>query len=35
MDITRRNFLKLVGTAGVLLSFGKVAAASNEKILVV
>lgn len=35
MDITRRNFLKLAGTAGVLLSFGKVAAASNEKILVV
>ena len=34
MDITRRNFLKLAGTAGVLLSFGKVAAASNEKILV-
>lgn len=34
MDITRRNFLKLAGTAGLLLSFSKVAAASNEKILV-
>lgn len=35
MNITRRNFLKLAGTATLLLSFGKVAAASNEKILVV
>lgn len=34
MDITRRNFIKLAGTAGLLLSFGKVQAASNEKILV-
>ncbi len=35
MDINRREFVKMAGTAGVLLSFGKVAAASNEKILVV
>lgn len=34
MDITRRNFIKLAGTAGFLFSFGKVQAASNEKILV-
>ena len=34
MNITRRNFLKLAGTAGLLVSFGKVSAASNEKILV-
>ena len=34
MDITRRKFLQLAGTAGLLLSFGKVHAASNEKILV-
>ena len=34
MDITRRNFIKLAGTAGLLFSFGKVQAASNEKILV-
>ena len=34
MDITRRNFIKLAGTAGLLLSFGKVSAAA-EKILVV
>lgn len=35
MNITRRNFLKLAGTAGLLFSFGKVHAATNEKILVV
>ena len=35
MNITRRDFLKLAGSAGLLLSFGRVAAASNEKILVV
>lgn len=35
MDINRRDFVKMAGAAGVLLSFGKVAAASNEKILVV
>lgn len=35
MNITRRNFLKLAGTAGVLAAFGKVDAATNEKILVV
>lgn len=34
MDITRRNFLKLAGTAGLLFSAGKVHAAANEKILV-
>lgn len=34
MDITRRNFIKLAGTAGLLFSFGKVQAASNKKILV-
>ena len=34
MDITRRNFIKLAGAAGLLFSFGKVQAASNEKILV-
>ena len=34
MDITRRNFLKLAGTTGFLLSFGKVSAAANETILV-
>ena len=34
MDITRRNFLKLAGTAGLLFSFGKVEAVANEKILV-
>ncbi|MBQ6296900.1 MAG: twin-arginine translocation signal domain-containing protein [Selenomonadaceae bacterium] len=33
--MSRREFVKMAGTAGVLLSFGKVAAASNEKILVV
>ena len=32
--MSRREFVKMAGTAGVLLSFGKVAAASNEKILV-
>ena len=35
MNMTRRNFLKLAGAAGVLFSFGKVHAATNEKILVV
>lgn len=35
MNITRRNFFKLAGTAGLLFSFGKVRAATNEKILVV
>lgn len=35
MDINRREFVKMAGAAGVLLSFGKVTAASNEKILVV
>ncbi len=35
MNITRRDFLKLAGSAGLLLSFGRVDAASNEKILVV
>ena len=34
MDLTRRNFIKLAGTAGILLSFGKVSAATNEKILI-
>lgn len=34
MDITRRNFLKLAGTLGVLLTTGKAFAAPNEKILV-
>ena len=35
MNITRRNFVKLAGLAGLMLSFGKVSAATNEKILVV
>ena len=35
MDITRRNFIKLAGAAGIFLSFGKVHAATNEKILIV
>ena len=35
MNITRRNFVKLAGLAGLMLSFGKVHAATNEKILVV
>ena len=35
MDITRRNFVKLATTAGLMLTFGKVSAATNEKILVV
>ena len=35
MDITRRKFLKLAGAAGILFSFGKVHAATNEKILIV
>ncbi|MBR2519872.1 MAG: flavodoxin [Selenomonadaceae bacterium] len=35
MDITRRKFLQLATTAGFLLSFGKVHAATNEKILIV
>ena len=34
MDISRRKFLALVGATGLFLSFGKVHAASNEKILV-
>ena len=35
MNINRRNFLKLAATSGLLFSFGKVHAATNEKILVV
>ena len=35
MDMTRRNFVKLATAAGLMLSFGKVHAATNEKILVV
>ncbi len=35
MDITRRNFVMLAGAAGLMLTFGKVSAATNEKILVV
>ena len=35
MDMTRRNFIKLAGVAGLLLSIKKVHAAANEKILVV
>ena len=35
MNITRRDFLKLAGSAGLLLSFGRVDAAAQEKILVV
>ena len=34
MDITRRSFLKLAGTLGVVLTTGKAFAAPNEKILV-
>ncbi len=34
MDITRRNFLKLAGTAGLALSIGHVDAATNEKFLI-
>lgn len=34
MDITRRNFIKLAGAAGLLFSVGKVHTASNEKILI-
>ena len=34
MDITRRNFLKLAGTAGILAAFGKVEAVTNGKILI-
>ena len=34
MDISRRKFLTLAGATGLFLSFGKVHAASNEKILV-
>ena len=34
MDISRRKFLAMAGAAGLFLSFGKVHAASNEKILV-
>lgn len=35
MDISRRKFLTLAGAAGLFLSFGKVHAAANEKILIV
>ena len=35
MNITRRDFLKLAGATGLALSFGRVEAATNEKILVV
>ncbi|MBE8950591.1 MAG: flavodoxin [Quinella sp. 3Q1] len=35
MEITRRNFVKLAATTGLLFSFGKAQAATNEKILVV
>ncbi|MBQ4494174.1 MAG: flavodoxin [Selenomonadaceae bacterium] len=35
MNITRRNFLKLAATTGLLFSFKSTAAATNEKILVV
>ena len=35
MDINRRKFLQLAGTATLALSFGKVHAAAGEKILVV
>ncbi|MBR1807334.1 MAG: twin-arginine translocation signal domain-containing protein [Selenomonadaceae bacterium] len=35
MDINRRKFLQLAGTTTLALSFGKVHAASGEKILVV
>ena len=34
MAITRRKFLTLAGTAGLLFSFGKVHAAPNQKILI-
>ena len=34
MEITRRNFIKLAGTTGLLLSFGQICAASSEKILI-
>ena len=34
MNITRRDFIKLAGVTGLSLSFGRVSAASNEKILV-
>lgn len=34
MDITRRDFVKLAGAAGLMLSFGRVSAASSEKILI-
>lgn len=34
MDMTRRNFLKLAGAAGLLFSFGRAEAAADEKILV-
>ncbi len=34
MNMTRRNFIKLAGTTGLLLSFGRVDAATSEKILV-
>ncbi|MBQ6759500.1 MAG: twin-arginine translocation signal domain-containing protein, partial [Selenomonadaceae bacterium] len=35
MNITRRNFLKLAATTGLLFSVKDTAAATNEKILVV
>jgi len=35
MNITRRDFLKLAGATGLALSFGRVEAATGEKILVV
>lgn len=34
VNMTRRNFIKLAGTTGLLLSFGRVDAATSEKILV-
>ena len=34
MDITRRNFIKLAAAGGLILSAGKVFAATNEKILI-
>lgn len=34
MEITRRNFIKLAGAAGLLFSFGRAYAAPNEKILI-
>ncbi len=34
MDITRRNFVKLATAGGLILSTGRVFAATNEKILI-